>query len=159
MKAEDAAATAQVERGRSMFVNAGKGMACTTCHALEGVGNSVGPDVKKLASVIGPRGLATTIQMTMTCYVQEVKLSNGHTFPGMEKDKEKGVVHMWDLSKVPATLLTLKESDIDSQKTNTAWKHPPAQAKYNAQELADIIAYLKFASTGVAKEVKDSELQ
>ena len=158
LKAEDSGA-AQVERGRQLFLNSAKGRPCATCHSMEGAGSAIGPDLKRLASVIGPRGLVMTIQMSMTAYVQEVKLINGHTFPGLQKEKDKGVVEMWDLSKVPATLLKLKDSEIASQKTNTAWKHPPASAGYNNQELADIIGYLKFASTGVQKEVTTAELK
>lgn len=157
LKAQDA--TAQVERGRQLFSRVNRGAACTTCHSMEGAGNAVGPDLKKLASVVGPRGLATTIQMTMTCYVQEVKLTNGHTFPGMEKSKANGVVEMWDLTKMPATLVTLKQNEIESQKTNTTWGHPPAKAGFKPQELADLIAYLKAVSTGTAKIVGTDELQ
>jgi len=36
---------------------------------------------------------------------------------------------------------------------------PPASAGYTDAELADIIAYLKFASTGVVKEVTVGELR
>ena len=41
---------------------------------------------------------------------------------------------------------------------NTKWTHPPASAGYTDTELADIIAYLKFASTGVVKDVSVGEL-
>jgi hypothetical protein len=152
-------ASAQVERGRQLFTQPAKGMACTTCHSMEGVGNAVGPDLKKLASIIGPRGLANTIQMTVTCYVQEVRLVNGRTFPGIEKQRDKGTVEIWDLSKVPATLVTVKESEIAALNANATWKHPPTETAYDAQELADIIDYLKFAATGVKKEVTPDELQ
>ena len=157
VKAQDA--VAQVERGRQLFARVTKGTACASCHSMEGVGTAVGPDLKKLAGVIGPRGLATTIQMTMTCYVQEVTLKSGRTFPGMEKSKANGVVEMWDLSKFPANLVTVKESEIVSQKTNSTWGHPPTTAGYTDQELADIIGYLKAASTGTAKTVTPEELQ
>lgn len=151
-------ATAQVERGRQLFQQSPKGLACATCHSMEGHGNAIGPDLKTLASVVGPRGLIMTIQMSMTAYVREYSNPNGTTFPGIQKSKANGVVEVWDLSKVPGVLRTLKESEISSVKPNSKWKHPPSSADYSQQELADIAGYLKFASTGVAKEVGVGEL-
>ena len=45
-----------------------------------------------------------------------------------------------------------------SMKSGPRWTHPPVSAGYTEEELADIIAYLKFVSTGVAKEVAVSDL-
>lgn len=152
------APTAQTQRGRELFLHSPKGLACATCHSLEGNGNSIGPDLTRLASVVGPKGLVMTIQMTMTAYVQEIWLQNGHVFPGIQKSKEGEIVEIYDLSKTPAVLLKLKASDVASMKPNTKWSHPPTSAGYSQDELADIIAYLKFVATGVAREVKTSEL-
>jgi len=35
---------AQIERGRQWFLHSSKGLACATCHSLEGNGNAIGPD-------------------------------------------------------------------------------------------------------------------
>jgi mono/diheme cytochrome c family protein len=152
------APTAQTQRGRELFLHSPKGLACATCHSLDGNGNSIGPDLTRLGSVVGPKGLVMTIQMTMTAYVQEIQLQNGRAFPGIQKGKEGDLFEIYDLSKTPAILLKLKASDVASMKPNTKWSHPPTSAGYTPNELADIIAYLKFVSTGVAKEVKVTDL-
>jgi putative heme-binding domain-containing protein len=149
---------AQTERGRQWFLNSSKGLACATCHSLEGSGNAVGPDLTRLASVIGPRGLVMTIRMTMTAYVQQVQLRDGRTFPGIQKAKDGDVLEIFDLSATPAVLLKLKSSDVSSMKANTTWSHPPTSAGYTPEELADIISYLKFVATGVAQEVTAKDL-
>lgn len=149
--------SAQIERGRELFLNSPKGLACATCHSLEGKGNSIGPDLTRLASVVGPRGLVMTIRMSMTAYVQEVS-TRGRTFPGIQKGKEGDTLEIYDLSKVPAVLLQLKASDVTSMKPNTRWTHPPTSAGYTDEELADLISYLKFASTGVASPVTVKDL-
>jgi mono/diheme cytochrome c family protein len=141
------ASNAQTDRGRQWFLHSSKGMACATCHSLEGN-----------RKAIGPRGLNITINMSLTAYVQQVVLENGHSFSGLQKQKIGDVLEIYDLSKVPAVLLRLKSSEVASMKTNTKWTHPPASAGYTPQELADIIAYLKFVSTGVAKEVTVNDL-
>jgi putative heme-binding domain-containing protein len=152
-------ATSQIDRGRQWFLMSSKGLACATCHSLEGHGTAVGPDLTRLASVIGPRGLVTTIQMTITAYVQQITLANGRSFPGIQKQKEGDALEIYDLSKTPAVLLTLKSRDVASMKSNSNWTHPPTSAGYTPEELADIIAYLKFISTSVAKEVTVNELR
>jgi mono/diheme cytochrome c family protein len=44
--------------------------------------------------------------------------------------------------------------------TNTAkWKHPPAVDKHTAQQLADIVAYIRYAVTGVRQPVDPSDVQ
>ena len=152
------APTEQTQRGKELFLHSPKGLACATCHSLEGNGNAIGPDLTRLASVVGPKGLVMTIQMSMTAYVQQIELQNGRSFPGIQKSKEGDILEVYDLSKTPAVLLHLKSSDVASMKPNTAWSHPPTSAGYTPQEFADIIAYLKFASNGVAKEVKVTDL-
>lgn len=150
--------TKQVERGKDMFLHTTKGTACGTCHEVGGVGTPIGPDLTKLASVVGPRGLVSTIQMSMTAYVQEYKIKDVGTFPGIQKEGSGGA-QIFDLSKTPPELHEVKAGDISSQKQNEKWKHPPAVAGYSNQELADLIAWLKYAATGSTKEVKAEEIE
>jgi mono/diheme cytochrome c family protein len=150
--------TPQAQRGRDLFTNSPKGTPCGTCHFMDGTGTAVGPDLTKLASVVGPRGLVMTIQMSMTAYVQEVKTPTG-TFPGIQKEKNGDAVQIWDLSKMPPVLRTLQASEISSMKQNEKWKHPPTLAGYSSQELADIIAFLKWASNGSQKEVTPADVE
>lgn len=148
--------SAQAERGKQLFLNAPKGQSCGTCHAIGGVGNAVGPDLAKLASVVGARGLVSTIQMTMTAYVQEYKTTEG-SFPGIQKEGSSGTA-IWDLSKDPPVLHEFKPGDVSSQKQNEKWKHPPSVGGYSQQQLADLVAWLKFAAKGETKEIKASDL-
>ncbi len=150
--------TKQVERGKELFVNSTKGKACGTCHEVGGVGTAIGPNLNKLASVVGPRGLVSTIQMSMTAYVQEYKIKNLGTFPGIQKEGSGGS-QIYDLSKNPPELHAVEAADIQSQKQNEKWKHPPAAAGYTNQELADLIGWLKYSATGSVKEVKADELE
>jgi mono/diheme cytochrome c family protein len=149
----------QIDRGRQMFLSSPKGVACATCHSLEGKGTAVGPDLTRLAGVVGPRGLVMTIQMSMTAYVQEIGMKNGRHFPGIQKGKDGETLRIFDLSKTPPELLNEKAADVASMKENTKWKHPPTGAGYTPDELADIISYLKFAATGVAKNVTVADLK
>jgi len=149
---------AQVQRGKEFFLHSPKGTACGTCHQIGGVGTAIGPDLTKLASVVGPRGLVSTIQMSMTAYVQEYKIKDLGTFPGIQKEGSSGA-QIYDLSKNPPEMHEVKAGDIQSQKQNEKWKHPPASVEYSSQQLADLIAWLKYCATGSVKEVKASEIE
>lgn len=149
----------QVDRGHDYFLKSPKGLACATCHSIDGEGTATGPNLKRLASVVGPRGLMKTIEMTRTVYVQEIETKDGRTFPGIQKDIKGDVIQIWDLSMTPPVLCALRTGDIVSMKENTTWRHPPALAGYTPQELADIIGFLKYAATGEQHEITPGDLE
>lgn len=150
---------AQVKRGQELFEKSQKGVACANCHKMKGIGTDVGPDLTKLASVVGSHGLVKTIQMQSTEYVQEVKLADGKTFSGIQKQKQGDELQMWDLTQTPPVLMTLASKDVASVARETKWKHPPTSAGYTSQELADIIGFLRWASTGARTEIKIEDVE
>jgi len=156
--AADKRPTPQSERGRELFLKSPKGTACATCHSLDGAGTAIGPDLTRMASIGTPHVMVATIKMEMTNEVQLVKTHDAK-FPGIVKTKEGDNVEVWDLSKRPPVLHKLTSKEIVSMERDTVWRHPPALADYNAQELADIIGYLRWAATGSQKEIKPSEVE
>jgi hypothetical protein len=150
--------TAQIRRGRELFLKSPKGIACGTCHTMAGVGTEVGPDLAKIASLAMPRGLVSIIQMQSTENVQEVKTADG-TFPGIQKQKQGDTLEIWDLSQTPPVLRTLTSKEVLSMTRDQKWKHPPTSAGYSSQELADIIGFLRWASSGTQREIKASEIE
>jgi len=149
---------AQVQRGQDLFLKTTKGLPCGTCHSLAGVGTAVGPDLKTLGSAVGPHGLVMAMHMTMTAYVQEVKLASGITYPGMLKGKQGDEMEIWDLGQTPPVLRKVSSKEA-SMKANTTWKHPPSTVEYTSQEMADIVGFIKWASTGSAKVVKPEDVE
>lgn len=150
---------AQVVRGQEVFEKSAKGAACATCHQIKNIGTAVGPDLTKLASVVGSHGLVKTIQMQSTEYVQEVKTADGKTFSGILKQKQGDELQIWNLSEAKPVLLTLASKDVTSMSRETKWKHPPTSAGYSSQELADIIGFLKWASTGSRTVIKIEDVE
>jgi len=148
----------QIDRGHHFFLKSPKGLPCATCHSIEGEGQAVGPNLTRLASVVGPRGLMRTIEMTRTVYVQQIETADGRTFPGIQTKIAGNMVLVWDLSMTPPVLLNLNLGDIVSMTENKAWRHPPASAGYTPQELADIIGFLKYEATGEQHEITPDDL-
>jgi len=155
---QDKKLPAQAERGRDLFLNNDKGAACGSCHALAGVGTAVGPDLKVLGSAVGPHGLVMAMHMTITAYVQEVKLTSGIIYPGMLKQKQGDDMEIWDLGPTPPVLRKVSSKEVASMKGNSVWKHPPASIEYPAQDLADIVGFVKWASTGSVKPIKPADV-
>jgi mono/diheme cytochrome c family protein len=150
--------TAQTRRGRDLFLKSPKGIACGTCHTMAGVGTAVGPDLARMASLATPRGLVTVIQMESTENVQDIKTAAG-TFPGIQKQKQGDEFEIWDLSQTPPVLRKLTSKEVLSMNRDQHWKHPPTQAGYSSQELADIVGFLRWAASGSQKEIKAADIE
>jgi mono/diheme cytochrome c family protein len=150
-------ATAQAQRGRQVFLHYSKGTACGTCHAMDGAGTAVGPDLTMMAEMATVHSMVATIRMTMTNTVQRVKTANG-SFPAVLKQKQGDESEYWDLSQTPPALRKLTAKEIVTADRDTQWPHPAALIDYTAQEYADMIAFLRWAATGAIKEVKASEV-
>lgn len=147
----------QAQRGRDLFLKSVKGTACATCHEMAGIGTAVGPDLTRMASLGTPHNLVMTIRMTMTNEVQLVKTADGK-FPGFLKQKKGDEIEIWDLSQTPPVPRKLTSKQITSMERDTQWQHPPAAAEYTAQEMADLIGFLRWVATGSPKEVKVTEV-
>src|SRR5215813_11150136 len=121
--AQAASSQTQVERGESLFLEAGKG--CGSCHALKGKGTAVGPDLTGIGR-LAPQAIAMAARSTVTQYVQVVKLKSGEKFPAMTGNKDEKSVVLFDLSKNPPEKKDVTPADIASTASNDVWKHPPA---------------------------------
>jgi|SRR5579871_337819 len=146
----------QVQRGEALFTESGRG--CLTCHALKGRGTAVGPDLSTIAR-LAPRAIAMGIRSSATQYVQAVKLKSGETFPGMPGASDEGSLQFFDLSKTPPELRRVDRSDVKAVLTQDAWKHPPAAGNYTTDQIADIVAYLRYAVTGNIKPVDAADVE
>jgi cytochrome c2 len=153
VQAQDKAApTPQIERGRELFTNAKKGVACKTCHQLGGIGTAIGPNLTNMASNGSVHSIVMTMHMTMTEHVVLVKTKT-NSFPGILKQQYSDRFEYYDLSVIPPVLRTLYGNQIISAERDEKWRHPPAMANYTAQELADVIAFLKYTTTGSQHEI------
>ena len=152
-----AAVPSQIERGEALFFDAQQG--CGSCHALKGKGTAVGPDLTGLGR-LGPQAIAMAARSTVTQYVQVIKLkSGGGAFPAMTGKKDDKSVVLFDLSKNPPEKKEVAPADIASSGSNDMWKHPPAANKIDAGKLADIVAYIKYATTGSKKSVDPADVR
>lgn len=152
--AQAATGPSQTDRGQALFTDAQNG--CVNCHALKGKGTAVGPDLTGIGR-LAPQAIAMGVRSTATQYVQTVKLKSGESFPTMPGKKDDKGVSLYDLSKMPPELHVAQEAEIGGYSANEKWKHPPAIGKLTDQEIADVIAYVRYAATGTKKTVTPDE--
>src|SRR5271157_2064229 len=149
------AADKQIERGQTLFF-AEKG--CGTCHALKGKGTAVGPDLRGLGKV-GVRALVTGIRASRTEHVEAIKLKEGEPFPAMKVSADATTLQYYDLSKTPPELRKFAPGDVQSKSDNSSWKHPPSVGGYTNEQIADIVAFIRWAATGSRKTVDPSDVE
>jgi mono/diheme cytochrome c family protein len=146
--------TEQIQRGQKIFFEPAKGMACATCHALAGKGTAIGPDLTGIARV-SPKAIVTAVKATRTVYVVEVHFKNKSSFPGMKiSDTE-----YWDLKPATPEKRTVNPALVDRIVDNGSWKHPPEHFEMTDQELADVVAFIKFAAYGETKEILPEQVK
>ena len=150
-----AAPTPQIDRGQTLFF-AEKG--CGGCHALKGRGTAVGPDLKVLGKV-GVRALVTAIRATRTEYVEIIKLKEGEAFPAMKVSADAATMQYYDLSKRPPELKKFAPADVQSKADNATWKHPPSVSGYTNEQIADIVAFIRWAAAGDKKAVDPADVE
>ena len=149
---------AQAARGKAIFFDAEKKTSCGNCHELNKEGKAVGPDLSKIAR-LSPKALIVSILATRTVYAKEVELKSKKTFPAMVASEEGSEVKLFDLSEVPPVEMTVDRKEIYSIRDNATWKHPAETAGLSSEQLADIIAYIRFASFGDTKGVSAQDLK
>ncbi len=147
--------SAQIGRGEALFQDATHG--CATCHALGGKGTAVGPDLKGDAR-LSPRGIAMAIRSTVTQYVQIAKVKGGETYPAMPGAQDDKTVALWNLSKTPPEMQKLEKANV-TLAPNAGWKHPPSQAKLSDEQMADLVAYIRYAGANNRAAVSPDEVK
>jgi putative heme-binding domain-containing protein len=152
--AAHAQAPAQAERGRTLFVERG----CPACHKFDGQGTAVGPDLKNIAA-LSPRAISIAIRSTRTQYVIAIKLKDGAEFPAMRVSQDDAGMQVYDLSADPPALRKLERAAIETTRDNDSWKHPPAATGMSAEQMADVIAYIRWIALRDKKGVDPEDVQ
>ena len=99
--------------------------------------------------------MATAVRSAVTQYGQVVKLKDGRSFPAMPPKGEQ----VYHLSKAPPEAVKVTPSDIASTTGNNGWKHPAGTQKPTDQQVADLVAYIRFAGANVRGSVSADDVK
>ena len=148
----------QAGRGQKLFTATAKPAACSTCHAIGATAPTPGPDLK-MWSRLAPRGTASAITTALTEKSVMVDLRQGGSFPATKVSEDETSIKFFDLSKNPPEIRVVAKADVKEVKANAIWKHPPGTEKYSPQELADLIAYIRWVGNRDKTPVDPAALQ
>ena len=146
----------QAARGHELFFKTAKPEPCGNCHALGGKGTAVGPDLSVWAR-LAPRAAATAILATVTDKVVTVEPKAGSKFPGIKVSEDDKGTKFYDLSVSPPAAKDLAKGEFTTS-SNSTWKHPPGTQEYTAEQLADIIAYIRWVGAKDRRGVKPEDV-
>jgi mono/diheme cytochrome c family protein len=129
--------SADAKRGRELFFDATRGVnRCGTCHALDGLGLAIGPN---LAS--GAKYDLAAIRRGRPASVMQASINGGDSFPALIVERNKETMRVYDLSAVPPPLRVLTTPDV-GLRTATNWSHATFLKGYTEAELKTVIAWL-----------------
>lgn len=135
---ETAPLPTEVQHGRRLFFDAVRGTRCGTCHALEGIGTPVGPNLAAL-----PAGNEPAIRRERAVSVRRARTSDGDSFPALIVEEKNGFLKLYDLSVPPPVLRTLPAGTV-KWSAEREWNHARAVAHYSDEELRSVLAYLRW---------------
>ena len=131
---------------------------CSMCHKLGENGTAIGPDLTGVARV-SPKGITVMILATRTEFVKSIRLKNLQQIPAIRVEDNGTVLHFYDLSKTPSALVEIEKSRVSAVGDSEVWRHPPSSANLNDEQLADIIAFIRWASYRDPKGVDPGEVR
>lgn len=135
----------EIQAGRDAFFDALRGVnRCGTCHALDGQGVAIGPN---LAS--GTKYDATAIQKGKPATIRQATVKGtvkGDSFPALLVDRKPNAVRVYDLTVIPPPLRTFAPADITFAPA-TSWSHANVIKGYSAADLDSIVLWLNWLNT------------
>ncbi|MBM3735299.1 MAG: c-type cytochrome [Acidobacteria bacterium] len=130
---------ADAKRGKDLFFDAVRGeFRCSTCHAVDGMGIAVGPNLLT-ASNLDP----AVIRAGKPATVRQGRTRGGETFAALVVDQKPDSIVLFDLALPLPVLRTFGKGEVTFS-SGPSWRHSDAVAKYGDPELAAISAYLQW---------------
>ncbi|HWO02370.1 MAG TPA: c-type cytochrome [Blastocatellia bacterium] len=140
------------QTGKALFFDSAQPKSCQACHAINGEGAAVGPDLSAVGSK-APRELFSATLMTRPASdsryaVLKLLLKNGDKVIGIKKDEDPESVRVYDIAELPAVLRTVQKSDIAKSEAAADFAVHKDNAKlYTIQQLLDLVTFLKSSQS------------
>jgi putative heme-binding domain-containing protein len=128
-------------RGRVIVEGNGK---CFSCHRIGNTGSRVGPDLSDIGLLRSPAALQRTLVDPTSAMMPinrpiRIVLKNGRTITGRRLNEDTYSVQLIDAQE---ELHSIAKSDMRTYTVETRSTMPSYAETLNAEELADVIAYL-----------------
>jgi mono/diheme cytochrome c family protein len=131
---------ADARKGRDLFFDAIRGTRCSTCHAVEGKGIAIGPNL-----TAGAPPTMQAIRNGKPASVRQARVAND-AFPALLVDQKEEWARVYDLTVPPPVLRTVAKAEL-SWLGGSSWKHADAISSYRDEDLRSVAEYLKWLSS------------
>ena len=134
-------APGDLARGRTAFEGKGR---CTTCHQVKGKGSHVAPDLSDVGSSRSAGALQQSLVDPARAMMPinrpiRIVMKDGRTINGRRLNEDTYTVQLIDDQE---RLLSLSKTDFREYTILTTSTMPSFKGTLNAQEMADLVAYL-----------------
>ena len=152
---ESVLAGGDIQRGRDLF-SGNKKAICATCHAVQGQGGRIGPDLSKIGAIRAPADLLEAIVFPSASFARgyeayTVATASGQVLSGIIARETADAIYLFDAARVgadggiPARVETrVPRSQIESLEQSRVSIMPEGMdTQLSRQELADLLAFLQ----------------
>jgi hypothetical protein len=147
-----------VQRGAALFFDATREAYCGACHALNGRGVAVGPDLT-IAARAAPREIAAAMRKRRPEHVVTAHMKDGDSFPAMVVMRASGSLKLLDLTAFPPVLRTFEPADIESIASRAEWTHDAFLKGIGPEQMADLVSYIRWIASGDSRPVSGDDLK
>ncbi|HMV46618.1 MAG TPA: c-type cytochrome [Blastocatellia bacterium] len=156
VSAEDRELMGDVAAGQKLFFDPAQTDSCRVCHAVNGRGGKVAPDLADVAakpakdilqSITEPNARVDEKFATL-----KLTLKDGGSVTGVKRDEDATSLRLYDTSSLPPISRTFLKTDIaKTEKLKTSAMPADYGAKYSRQQLLDLVGFLKTAGGGESR--------
>ncbi len=142
---QDVLVGGEIQRGRDLFFGNKKAI-CATCHAAQGQGGKIGPDLSKIGAIRAPRDLLEAVVFPSASFARgyesfTVTTGDGQVLSGIIGRETADAIYLFNSSRIE---VRVPRSEIESLQQSTVSIMPEGMdAQLNRQELSDLIAFLQ----------------
>jgi len=147
--------------GRALFFDSSRPKNCSSCHAFNGEGTAIGPDLSAAAANKSARDLFLGIILSRDIKESQyatitVSLRSGDRITGVKKEEDAESIKVYDTTELPAVLRTVQKENISRIEYVKDSVMPTDYASsYTIKQLLDIVTFLKFSQTKSRVMLKD----
>lgn len=133
-EAVEPATTANFDKGKALFFDAANENNCGVCHAIDGAGTAMGPDLRKLKRTRAE--LIASIENPPQSKLTRITLKNGDTMQGIPT----GDARIFDTEGMPPVLRNINKEEIAKIETIQGQVMPKTQ--YSKDQMDEIVSYI-----------------
>ena len=147
--------------GKALFFDSSRPKNCSACHAFNGEGTAIGPDLSAAAANKSARDLFLGIILSRDVKESQyatitISLRSGDKITGVKKEEDAESIKVFDTTELPAVLRTVQKENISKIEYVKDSVMPTDYASsYTIKQLLDIVTFLKSSQTKSRVTLKD----